>query len=36
VTPDETFYRGILRQAVRLLGIERVRALLAEIEGERR
>lgn len=31
---NDDFYRGILRQAVRLLGIEKVRALLAEIEGE--
>lgn len=33
---NDDFYRGILRQAVRLLGIEKVRALLAEIEGEGR
>lgn len=35
---NEDFYRGLLRQAVKILGIERVRELLAEIaaEGEKR
>lgn len=33
---DMELYRGMLRQMIGLLGIAKVRALLLEIEGEKR